>query len=270
MCQHDFQGNRLFQHRNTDKWDLLLLNKKVTDFWFEEECIGYICQLRRLWDARMKRALNGKPTIQIRWDSKGAPRIRGVMLSFVERQTARELSLHSLEKTDWRSPIDVHVENGDTKDNGVRRLKGSYLALKKGLQSNPDYILLLNDGLEFNCHLWHNLCKWAPVATGAATIASIYNPNVMEFACDIRTNTRFVASHTAFGNEAFLISRDGAEQVVRCWRRFERARDFDLRSIASCLKSSVLYHAPSLVQLVAIEKDEKVRRAIDFDSSWKA
>jgi len=30
MCQHDFQGRRVFQHRNTDKWDLFLPNAATT------------------------------------------------------------------------------------------------------------------------------------------------------------------------------------------------------------------------------------------------
>jgi len=49
MCQHDFNGRRIFQHRNTDKWDLRLPNKKIKDFWFEKECREFVVQLRRLW-----------------------------------------------------------------------------------------------------------------------------------------------------------------------------------------------------------------------------
>src|SRR5437667_7139131 len=59
MCQHDFQGRRIFQHRNTDKWDLLLHNRRVKDFWFEEECREYVTKLRRLWDGRAAYYLNG-------------------------------------------------------------------------------------------------------------------------------------------------------------------------------------------------------------------
>src|SRR5262249_8603796 len=53
MCQHDFQGKRLFQHRNMDKWDLFLRNKVVKGFWFERECFDYVAHLRRVWDGRM-------------------------------------------------------------------------------------------------------------------------------------------------------------------------------------------------------------------------
>lgn len=53
MCQHDFQGRRIFQHRNTAKWDLLRRNKRVKDFWLEKECRRYLAQLRRLWKGRI-------------------------------------------------------------------------------------------------------------------------------------------------------------------------------------------------------------------------
>jgi hypothetical protein len=54
MCQHDFQGLRLFQHRNSKKWDLLA-NPNVKDFWFEKECLGYLKALRLEWLAASTR-----------------------------------------------------------------------------------------------------------------------------------------------------------------------------------------------------------------------
>src|ERR1043166_771294 len=57
MCQHDFQGRRVFQHRNMDKWDLFLPNRRVTDFWYEKECRGYVAQLRQVWPGVVGSAL---------------------------------------------------------------------------------------------------------------------------------------------------------------------------------------------------------------------
>jgi hypothetical protein len=51
MCQHDFQGRRIFQHRNMDKWNLTG-NKRIAGFWYEEECRGYLDQLRTMWSPR--------------------------------------------------------------------------------------------------------------------------------------------------------------------------------------------------------------------------
>lgn len=48
MCQHDFDGRRIFQHRNLDKWDLPLRNRRIKGFWHEESCREYILQLQQL------------------------------------------------------------------------------------------------------------------------------------------------------------------------------------------------------------------------------
>ena len=37
MCQHDFEGNRVFQHRNMAKWDLLAENTRIPGYLYEEE-----------------------------------------------------------------------------------------------------------------------------------------------------------------------------------------------------------------------------------------
>lgn len=53
MCQHDFRGNRVFQHRNLDKWRLAADNKPIAGFLFEDECRAYLAQLRKLWNGRI-------------------------------------------------------------------------------------------------------------------------------------------------------------------------------------------------------------------------
>jgi hypothetical protein len=55
MCQHDFAGRRLFQHRNTDKWNIYRDNKRVADFLFEQECQEDVRCLRKLWDGQVKK-----------------------------------------------------------------------------------------------------------------------------------------------------------------------------------------------------------------------
>ncbi|HWI57040.1 MAG TPA: hypothetical protein VNZ22_07425, partial [Bacillota bacterium] len=49
MCQHDFEGKRLFQHRNLAKWNLVGPNRRVPGFWFEDACRQYLRQLRGRW-----------------------------------------------------------------------------------------------------------------------------------------------------------------------------------------------------------------------------
>jgi hypothetical protein len=48
MCQHDFSGERIFQHRNLLKWALTGENRKVDGFWFEKECLQYLELLQEM------------------------------------------------------------------------------------------------------------------------------------------------------------------------------------------------------------------------------
>ena len=50
MCQHDFHGNRIFQHRNSHKWSLKGPDKRISGFLHEELCIWFLNELRNRWD----------------------------------------------------------------------------------------------------------------------------------------------------------------------------------------------------------------------------
>jgi hypothetical protein len=54
MCQHDFQGNRLFQHRNMDKFKWDETNARVEGFEFEEECFSYLEELKKKWSGKVQ------------------------------------------------------------------------------------------------------------------------------------------------------------------------------------------------------------------------
>jgi hypothetical protein len=53
MCQHDFDGRRLFQHRNMDKWILDGSNRPIVDFWHEDLCRSFLADLRERWSGRV-------------------------------------------------------------------------------------------------------------------------------------------------------------------------------------------------------------------------
>ncbi len=52
MCQHDFASERLFQHRNMDKWRLDSENEAIPDFWHEDLCRGFLADLRARLNAQ--------------------------------------------------------------------------------------------------------------------------------------------------------------------------------------------------------------------------
>jgi hypothetical protein len=65
LCQHDFQGRRIFQHRTSAKRNLVL-NKPVKGFWLEEQCHGYLAELKRVWDGRFDNIFRGDNPIPSR------------------------------------------------------------------------------------------------------------------------------------------------------------------------------------------------------------
>jgi hypothetical protein len=58
MCQHDFKGQRIFQHRNGRKWSLDKPNPQIPGFLLEEECRQALETLRALLAA----GTDGLPT----------------------------------------------------------------------------------------------------------------------------------------------------------------------------------------------------------------
>ena len=49
MCQHDFDGRRIFQHRNQDKWRLDGSNCRIQGFSHEDLCREFLTELRERW-----------------------------------------------------------------------------------------------------------------------------------------------------------------------------------------------------------------------------
>ncbi len=49
MCQHDFEGRRVFQHRNLDKWRLDGSNRPIAGFLRENLCRQFLAELRERW-----------------------------------------------------------------------------------------------------------------------------------------------------------------------------------------------------------------------------
>jgi hypothetical protein len=55
MCQHDFQGRVIFQHRNLAKWHMEdRHNPKIGGFQHEDKCRGFIRELVGVWNGQLK------------------------------------------------------------------------------------------------------------------------------------------------------------------------------------------------------------------------
>jgi ADP-heptose:LPS heptosyltransferase len=271
MCQHDFRGRRIFQHRNLAKWDLLF-NERVKGFRRERQCLAFISDLRRAWDGRIHAQPAGKAAARPK-RIKRTIKIAAIMISCRERDQVRRHTLKNLSRTDWGDlPLHIQYDNPGAGTFHERQAQASYLALKRSLDYRADYILFLEDDLDFNRHIRHNVCHWEPIKRGAVTLASLYNPRLQQKALDVKTNARIVDPDLAYGSQAFLLSKESVEYVVRRWDDVPGLQDMRIFRLVGRLGRPVYYHVPSLVQHIGASSTwgGGFHQAFDFDPVWKA
>ena len=266
MCQHDFQGRRIFQHRNCDKWDLLLSNKRIRGFEFENECRQYIAELQHAWDGGMSRVVRAKPFHRPRPSDRSVT-IKAVILSGSERNKKAPQTLLNLEQTDWGDEplqLGIHTrdkptgtKNGDTIESNSLRLI---------LEGTTDYLLFLTCGLELNRHLRHNLSRWVALRSRTVDLATIYNPRLREVACDVPTHTRVISPHPRYEDPALIISRAALRHLVGNGKHRQRFQVCEIPKLLARWGNPVQCHAPSLAQ----RRSSTPRAAFDFDANWKA
>jgi hypothetical protein len=271
MCQHDFLGRRIFQHRNMEKWDLFF-NKRIKGFRWEKQCHAYIGDLRRAWDGRISSDAEWKALAKSK-RIRRTIKIEAMMISCRERDELRRRTLENLAKTDWGdTPVHIHFDTPTDGDFQQRQVQSSYLALQKSLDCRTDYILFLEDDLDFNRHIRHNLHQWDPIRRGVVTLAGLYNPRLWERAWDLRSNARIIDPNAAFGSQALLLSKETAAYVVRRWNDILGLQDTKISRLVGRLRKPVYYHAPSLVQHIGSSSTwgGGFHQAFDFDPVWKA
>ena len=274
MCQHDFEGRRIFQHRNGDKWDLLLCNQRIPDFWFEKECLEYVRQLGEKWDGWLSRAVNGNRCRLLPRKVNGAGlSIIAVMISCVERDPVRQQTLKNLAATDWGDlPLQIQMDRSDAEDHVQRQTDNALEALRRALDTRADYLLFLEDDLEFNRYIRHNLEHWLPLRRGEIVLGGLYNPRLQEIGCDVKNRSRIVSTQVVYGSQALIISRPGVKHIIEHWNEARGMGDIRIPRLVGRKGAHAVYHAPSLVQHVGRKSIIGVgfHRAADFDPDWKA
>lgn len=274
MCQHDFAGNRIFQHRNMDKWNLFLRQRRVEGFLYEEECLGFLRELQAAWDGRSHRFRPRRSALAIRrTQPRRDPKVRACLISCGERDALRRETLRHWAATDWPG-ADLHVEldRAEFSCRQQRQTRTAWLALQRMLEDDADYVLFLEDDLEFNRHLHHNLMSWEPMRRRELICAGLYNPGLPCLAWAHREQAVVVSPQAVFGSQAILLSRAAAEYVVGHWDEVEGMQDIRLSRLAGRLAGSLWYHSPSLVQHVGRESlwGGFAHQASDYDPDWRA
>jgi hypothetical protein len=173
------------------------------------------------------------------------------MISCADRDAVRGTTLQSLAATDWGDqPVHIEMDRSTAERRQERQEQTARLALQRGLEGEVDYLLFLEDDLEFNRHLRHNLANWKPLKEGWVTLASIYNPNIGWWQWEREDHYLVADPNTIYGSHAFIVSRAATEFIVERWHELPGMQDIKMSRLAASLGKPLYYHVPSLVQHV--------------------
>jgi len=267
MCQHDFAGRRLFQHRNMDKWTLFPFNRRIRGFRHEEKCRAFLRELGQRWDGRLasfkEQAAEGG----------GEVSIAAVMISCAVRERLRARTLEDLGRTDWGpAPVQVILDEQRFRYKTENIAHTGWRALKAGLAAAADYVLFLEDDVVFNLRLRENLGRWGPLQERRMPVMSLFNPGLPELAWDLAHNAVLVDPRRVIGSQAVLLSRDAIRHLLEHWFEAPAAVDLKFGWLAASLGRPWVSHCPSLVQHVGRKSTWGGRfyGAADFRRSWRS
>src|SRR6202008_723387 len=98
------------------------------------------------------------------------------------------------------------------------RQEQTALRLLQGASANgSQMVLFLEDDLDFNRHLRHNLCNWYPLTRmrmSSHFFASLYNPNVPPLVRSPQYSFFVADPNSVYGSQAFLMSVNTARYIA--------------------------------------------------------
>lgn len=200
--------------------------------------------------------------------------IHAYMLSCEKRAQIREQTLANLAATDWGDRVSIELDHSlDPRPQG-RIEETAKTILCRAYDEGADFLLFLEDDLDFNRHLRHNLQHWRPVVDAGPEghfFASLYNPNVCALQRDPGNAVLVADPNTTYGSQALLIARATVLEIIRRWDEVVGMPDIKMPRLAAAV-CPVLYHLPSLVQHMPVPSvwGGSSHRALDFDATWRA
>jgi hypothetical protein len=200
--------------------------------------------------------------------------ITAYILSCPERELARRQTLENLQATDWLAQPEIEVDNSNYERRQERQERAACRLLHRAIANAPEFILFLEDDLQFNQHLRHNLEHWHPLRQANANdhyFGSLYNPTIRELTRD-SNRAFFVADpECVYGSQAFVFSKATARYMAMHWDEVSGMQDIKMSRLAARV-CPIYYHTPSLVQHVGVNSvwGGHFHWANDFHSAWKA
>ncbi len=272
MCQHDFQGERIFQHRNRHKWHLCRPNKRVRGFLQEKECLAHLENLRGLWDCRLSFAFPNLSRKRSRTDDLSKPlSLTATMISCPARKEMRERTLQSLRESDWGGrPLNLVLDEGRFSTPRDRLVHTCWLALQAGVQTGADYILYLEDDVELNRHIFQNLNAWVWLRRQIG-FTTLYNAGLPEVAWDLEGHAVLLDPARFMGSQALLMSRDFAQYCVEHWQEGPHNTDLKFGLFAGRWHRAIPAHSPSLAQHTGMQSvlGNGYHYSPCFDRDWR-
>ncbi len=196
--------------------------------------------------------------------------------SVTSRRHVRADTLEGLRRTDWGAEPTVVLDQARYDDPGMRSTDTAREALERAAQRDDwDVVLFLEDDVDCNRHLRHNLEHCAPIRAlepGGHLCASLYDPGVgsLDPAQDAPTYRIVDPQHT-YGSQAVLFSRTTLNHVLDGYRDHIGLGDIRMFHLAARL-GPIHYHRPSLVQHRPVPSHwgGVAHAAADFDPTFRA
>jgi hypothetical protein len=197
------------------------------------------------------------------------------MASSRARDSIRERTLVNLAATDWKGTVTVVFDDPTLSVPLERHAQLVRRVLRRGAENDEEMFLFLEDDLDFNLHLIHNLTTWWPLqqfSHGQHFFASMCNLGIPFRKSRPELAYGEADPHVAFGSQALLISKATARYFITCWG-VEPGPHADVKLLRLAARVvPVLYHLPSLVQHVGIPSmwGGPFHEAPDFDKNWRS
>ncbi len=200
--------------------------------------------------------------------------IRAYIMTCNERTAIRQQTIANLAQTDWNELPEIICDCEESPDARSRQVITAEKLLKRALRDGVDYFLFLEDDLDFNSHLRHNLLHWEPLRTRKVTLASLYNPSVAELWSNGGRHFMIANPAAIYGSQAFVLRRDTARRILDEWPTVPGMQDIKISRLAHrCTGGKpIYYHRPSLVQHVGTRSvwGGYYHWANDYDANFKA
>jgi len=200
--------------------------------------------------------------------------IAAYMLSCAARDAVRAETLERLASTDWAADVVVVLDEATAARAEDRQEQTARRLLEIAAADGAGFVLFLEDDLDFNQHLRHNLTHWRPLLDAGPDghlMASLYDPGVAATSWDHERAFSIAHPELVYGSQAFLLSRSTVAHVLSGWHTVPGMQDIKISRLAAAV-GPIHYHRPSLVQhgVVPSTWGGPNHWAEDYSPSWRA